>query len=150
MERTLVLLKPDALQRGLTGRIITKLEDRGLKLVGLKLIVMDQNLANQHYEAHIGKPFFTGLSKFMTSSPIIALAVEGLNAIDLVRATVGHTDPQQAAPGTIRGDFGINIGRNLIHASDSGDAAKSELALFFNAEELLDYVKDLDPWITES
>ena len=150
MERTLVLLKPDALQRGLAGRIITRLEDRGLKLVGMKLLQMDQAMANRHYEAHVDKPFFAGLAAFMTSRPIVALAVEGRNAVDAVRRTMGPTDPQQAAPGTVRGDFAIDIGRNLIHGSDSLESAARELAVFFNDGDLLSYERATDPWITES
>ena len=150
MERTLVLLKPDTLQRGLAGRIITRLEDRGLKLVGMKLLQMDQAMANRHYEAHVDKPFFAGLAAFMTSRPIVALAVEGRNAVDVVRRTIGPTDPQQAAPGTARGDFAIDIGRNLIHGSDSLESAARELAVFFNDGELLSYDRETDAWITES
>ena len=150
MERTLVLLKPDALQRGLAGRIITRLEDRGLKLVGMKLLQMDQAMANRHYKAHVDKPFFAGLAAFMTSRPIVVLAVEGRNAVDVVRRTIGPTDPQQAAPGTVRGDFAIDIGRNLIHGSDSPESATRELAVFFNDGELLSYNRETDPWIMET
>ena len=150
MERTLVLLKPDALQRGLAGRIIARLEDRGLKLVGMKLVHMDMETARVHYEAHLDKPFFAGLAEFMTSRPIIAMAVEGKNAVELVRDTVGATDPQKAAPGTIRGDFGLDIGRNLVHGADSLEAAERELGVFFRDGELLAYARDTDPWITES
>ena len=149
-EKSLVLLKPDTLQRGLAGRIISRLEDRGLKLVGMKLTRMSMDLARAHYAAHVDKPFFAGLAKFMTSQPIIAMAVEGKNAVDLVRETLGATDPQKAAVGTIRGDFGMDIGRNLVHGADSPEAAERELATFFREDEVLSYERDTDRWITES
>ncbi|MBM3939587.1 MAG: nucleoside-diphosphate kinase [SAR202 cluster bacterium] len=150
MERTLILLKPDALQRGLCGRIIARLEDRGLKLAGMKLMRMDMAVARKHYEAHVNRSFFVGLAEFMTSRPIVAIAVEGKNAVDVVRGTMGATDPQKAAPGTVRGDFGIDIARNLIHGSDSPEAAERELAIFFKPEELLSYERETDRWIIES
>ena len=137
MERTLFLLKPDALQRGLVGQIITRLENRGLKIVGMKLVQMDMELARAHYDAHVEKPFFASLASFMTSRPIIAMAIEGPHAVDLVRQTMGATHPQQALPGTIRGDFGLDIGRNLVHGSDSPEAAERELRAFFRKEEVL-------------
>ena len=149
-ERTLVLLKPDVLQRGLVGRIVARLEDRGLKLVGMKLMRMDMDLARTHYAAHVDKPFFAGLAAFMTSQPIIAMAVEGKNAVDVVRQTVGATDPQKAGVGTIRGDLGMDIGRNLVHGADSLEAAERELSIFFRQEELFTYARDTDRWITES
>ena len=149
MERTLVLLKPDALQRSLVGRIISRLEDRGLKLLGMKLIQMDMAMARVHYEAHVDKPFFPGLAAFMTSRPIIAMAVEGNNAVELVRTTMGATDPQKASPGTIRGDFGTDIGRNLVHGSDSAEAGEREISLFFEPHQLLNWNRDLDHWIIE-
>ena len=150
MERTLVLLKPDALQRGLAGHIIARLEQRGLKLVGMKLLQMDQATARRLYEAHIDKPFYPGLAEFMTSRPIVALAVEGKNAAEAVRRTMGDTDPQQAAPGTIRGDLGTDIGRNLVHGSDSRESAARELAIFFQENETVSYAREIDPWLTES
>ena len=150
VERTLVLLKPDVLQRGLAGRIIARLEDRGLKLVGMKLMRMDMDLARTHYTAHVDKPFFVGLAAFMTSRPIIAMALEGKNAVQLVRQAVGATDPQKADAGTIRGDFGMDIGRNLVHGADSPEAAERELAIFFAEGELFAYERGTDPWITES
>jgi nucleoside-diphosphate kinase len=150
VERTLVLLKPDALQRGLVGRIIARLEDRGLKLVGMKLMRMDMDLARAHYAAHVEKPFFAGLAAFMTSRPIIAMAVEGKNAVQLVRQATGATDPQKAGAGTIRGDFGMDIGRNLVHGADSPEAAERELAIFFREGELFAYERESDAWITES
>ncbi len=150
MERTLVLLKPDTLQRGLAGQLISRLEGRGLKIVGLKMLQMDMDLARRHYAAHVDKPFFQPLAAFMTSRPIVAMAVEGNNAVEVVRTTMGATDPQKAAPGTIRGDLAQDIGRNLIHGSDSPEAAERELGIFFEAGELLGYDLDAQPWITES
>ncbi len=149
-QKTLVLLKPDALQRGLAGEVISRLERRGLKLVACKLLREDQALANRHYEAHVGKPFFPGLVKFITSGPILAMVWQGKGAVDLVRATMGATDPQKAAPGTIRADFALDIGRNVVHGSDSPESAKREIDIFFKPEEVLDYKRDVDPWVTES
>ena len=150
MERTLVLVKPDAVQRGLAGEIIGRLERRGLKLAGMKLMQVTPELARRHYGVHVGKPFFEGLVKFITSSPLVAIAVEGENAVDVVRTTMGATNPAEAAPGTIRGDFGLTIGANLIHGSDSADSAAAELALFFGEGEVVDYDRDIDRWIIES
>lgn len=150
MERTLVLVKPDAVQRGLAGEIIGRLERRGLKLAGMKLMRVTPELARRHYGAHVGKPFFEGLVAFITSSPLVAIAVEGENAVDVVRTTMGATNPVEAAPGTIRGDFGLTIGANLIHGSDSADSAAAELALFFGDGEVVDYERDIDRWIIES
>ena len=150
MERTLVLVKPDAVQRGLAGEIIGRLERRGLKLAGLKLMRVTPELAREHYGAHVGKPFFEGLVKFITSSPLVAIAVEGENAVNVVRTTMGATNPAEAVPGTIRGDFGLTIGANLIHGSDSAESATAELALFFGEGEVVDYERDIDRWIIES
>jgi nucleoside-diphosphate kinase len=150
MERTLVLLKPDALQRGLTGEIITRLEARGLKLVAVKLMQMSETLARRHYEAHVDKPFFAGLVQFITSGPLVAIILDGKNAVSVVRSTMGATDPAKSSPGTIRGDLAIDMGRNLIHGSDSPEAAQREIALFFHESEILDYHRDTDPWIIES
>lgn len=148
-ERTLVLLKPDAVQRGLVGRLISRLEDRGLKIAGMKLMQMDMDLAKRHYAEHVEKPFFAGLSAFMLSRPIVAMAVEGKNAVESVRATLGATNPQNAAPGTVRADFAIDIGRNLMHGSDSVESAERELAIFFADGELHDYERETDRWIEE-
>jgi nucleoside-diphosphate kinase len=150
MDRTLVLVKPDGVQRGLIGEIISRLERRGLKIVGMKLMQVSGELANRHYGEHEGKPFFAGLVGFITSGPIVAMAIEGNNVVGLVRTTVGATNPADSAPGTIRGDLGVDIGRNLIHGSDSDESAKRELSLFFNEGELLDYSRDTDPWIIEA
>ncbi|MCY4623826.1 MAG: nucleoside-diphosphate kinase [Chloroflexi bacterium] len=149
MQTTLVLIKPDGLQRGLAGEIISRLERRGLQLVGMKLMRVDEALAHLHYEAHVERPFFPGLVQFITSSPIIAMAVRGPDSVELVRQTVGATNPAAAAPGTIRGDLGIDIGRNLIHGSDSPEAAVREVALFFAPEEVVDWERNVEGWIVE-
>ena len=150
MQRTLVLLKPDTVQRGLSGEVISRLERKGLKLVGAKMMRVDEALARRHYEAHVDRPFFPGLLAFITSSPIIALAVEGPDAIAITRGVIGATDPAEATPGSIRGDLALTVGRNLIHGSDSEEAAERELSLFFADGELFDYGRDVDRWIIES
>lgn len=149
IQRTLVLVKPDAMQRGLASEVLGRLEQRGLKIVAMRLLQMDEALANRHYAAHVGKPFFEGLIRFITSCPIIAAVFEAENAIELVRQTMGDTDPARAAPGTIRGDLGLDIGRNLVHGSDSPEAAEREIALFFDENEMLTYERSLDGWISE-
>lgn len=150
MERTLVLVKPDGMQRGLAGEIISRLERRGLKIVAMKLLHMDEKLAKKHYAVHEGKPFFKPLVDYITSSPIIAAVLEGTKAVEVVRNTMGGTNPVQAAMGTIRGDFGLEIGRNLVHGSDSVENAKKEIALFFSAGEIVSYEREIDRWIIES
>ena len=150
MEQTLVLLKPDSIQRALAGEVISRLERRGLKFVAMKLMKVSNELANRHYGEHVGKPFFDGLVKFITSSPIVAMVVEGENAVEVVRNTVGATNPTQAAAGTIRGDLGLTIGMNLIHASDSLESSKREIDIFFQADEIVDYERNVDAWIIES
>jgi nucleoside-diphosphate kinase len=145
-ERTLVLVKPDGVQRLLAGRIIARFEARGLKIVGLKLVQVDRELAERHYAVHREKPFFGGLVDFITSSPLVALALDGPNAIAVVRAMVGATRPHEAAPGTIRGDLALETAQNLIHASDGPETAATELDLWFRAGELLDYERDIDRW----
>jgi nucleoside-diphosphate kinase len=149
MERTLVLVKPDAMQRGLAGEIILRLERRGLRIAGLKLLQVDRALAAKHYGEHVGKPFYEGLVGYITSSPIIAAVFEGTNAVESVRNTVGKTNPRDAAPGTIRGDFGLEIGRNLIHASDSIESGEREAGIFFDAAELQSYERAIDKWVFE-
>lgn len=149
MERTLVIVKPDGVQRGLIGPIITRLEQRGLKIVGLKMMQITPELARQHYAIHEGKPFFDGLIRYITSSPVVVMVVEGKKAIEVVRATMGATNPVVAASGTIRADYALEIGRNLVHGSDGPETAKTEIALFFKPEELLDYSRDTDKWIFE-
>ncbi len=145
-ERTLVLVKPDGVQRGLAGEIISRFERKGLKIVGLKLVQVTEELAAKHYEAHREKPFYPPLVEFITSSPVVALALEGDNAIAVVRALMGPTNPADAPAGTIRGDFGLAVTMNLVHGSDSPEAAARELALFFAPEELLDYTLDTGRW----
>jgi len=150
MERSLVLIKPDAMQRGLAGTIIDRLEKRGLKLVAMKLLHMDKDLAKRHYAIHTGKPFFEGLVNYISSCPIIATVFEGNRAVEIIRQTMGATDPAKAEAGSIRGDFGLDIGRNLVHGSDSIENAKKEINLFFSTEEIFSYHREIDSWITES
>ena len=149
MERTLVLVKPDGVQRGLIGEVISRLERRGLKLVGMKLMQVDDALARQHYGEHVDRPFFGGLVNFITSSPVVAMAWEADNAAEAVRNTIGQTNPTTSPAGTIRGDLGLDIGRNLVHGSDSSESAVRELGLFFQDGELLDYTRANDSWIKE-
>ena len=145
-ERTLVLVKPDGVQRLLTGRIISRFEERGLKIVGLKLVAVDRSLAERHYDIHRERPFFASLVDFITSSPLVAMVLEGPNAISVVRMIVGATRPHEAAPGTIRGDFGLETAQNLVHASDGPDTARIEIALWFDDDELAEYERDIDRW----
>ncbi len=149
MERTLVILKPDAVQRGLIGQITARLEQRGLKLVGMKFIQIDDELAARHYAVHKGKPFYAGLLQYITSSPVVVQVWEGKRAIDTVRRTCGATNPIDADVGTIRADFGVEIGRNLIHASDGPETAAYEIPLYFKAEELVTWSRATDVWINE-
>ena len=142
MQRTLVLIKPDAMQRGLAGEIISRLERKGLKIVAMKMLQMDKALAERHYAIHRGKPFFSSLVDFITSGPIVAAVFEGENAVEAVRRAMGETDSLKAAPGTIRGDFGLDIGHNLIHGSDSEENAGQEIDLFFSKPEILDLQTD--------
>src|ERR671927_959857 len=141
-ERTLVLIKPDGVQRGLVGPILARLEARGLKLVGLKLVQVSQELAQRHYAEHEGKPFYEGLIRYITSSPVVVVCFEGTSAVQMVRNSVGATNPLNAAPGTIRGDLALDIGRNLIHASDAPETAERELGLWFADGELASYSRD--------
>ena len=145
-ERTLVLIKPDGVQRLLVGRIVGRFEERGLKIVGLKLVRVDRSLAERHYAVHAGKPFFEGLLAFITSGPLVAMVLEGPQAITVVRSMVGATRPAEAAPGTIRGDLALETAQNLIHASDGPETAAAEVALWFGADELLAYDREIDRW----
>ena len=149
MEKTLVRVKPDGVQRGLVGKIISRLENKGFRLAALKLMNVSRKLAEEHYGEHVDKPFFGNLVRFITSSPIVAMAIEGENAVQVVRTTMGLTNPQEASPGTIRGDFALTIGMNLIHGSDSGESAVRELDLFFGPSEILEYSRDVERWIIE-
>jgi nucleoside-diphosphate kinase len=146
-ERSLVLVKPDGVQRQLAGRIITRFEERGLKIVGLKLVKVDRDLAERHYAVHKGKPFFEGLIAFITSSPLVAMVLEGPDAIGMIRTMVGATKPAQAVPGTIRGDLAIEMGQNLIHASDGPETAVTEIGVWFRADELVSYEREIDLWV---
>ncbi|HET9613234.1 MAG TPA: nucleoside-diphosphate kinase [Candidatus Limnocylindrales bacterium] len=146
-ERTLVLIKPDGVQRLLVGRILGRYEDRGLKVVGLKLIHVGRDLAERHYAVHREKPFFAGLVDFITSAPLVAAVLEGPNAIAVVRAMNGATRPHEAAPGSIRGDFALETAQNLVHASDGADTAAGAIALWFRDDELLAYDREIDRWV---
>jgi nucleoside-diphosphate kinase len=146
-ERTLVLVKPDGVQRQLIGRILDRYESRGLKVVGLKLVHVERGHAERHYAAHRDKPFFGGLVDFIISGPLVAIALDGPNAISVVRAINGATRPEEAAPGTIRGDFALETAQNIVHASDSDESAEAELDLWFDPSELHDYERDVDRWV---
>lgn len=150
MEKSLILVKPDAIQRGLTGKIIDRLERRGLKIVAMKMLQMDRELASHHYGIHKEKPFFKNLVDFITSSPIIAIVFEGKQAVEIVRQTMGATNSAKAAAGTIRGDFGIDLQQNLVHGSDSLENARKEIEIFFSPSEIMEYKREIDKWITES
>ena len=149
MENTLIIIKPDAVQRGLIGEIITRFERRGLRIAALKLIHINEPLARRHYAVHEGKSFFEPLIRYITSSPVVVLVLEGNDAIEIARRTMGATSPAEAAPGTIRADFGLEIGRNLVHGSDGPETVAFELPLFFTEEEILSYERDTDRWIFE-
>jgi nucleoside-diphosphate kinase len=149
MERTLVIVKPDAVQRGLVGAILTRLERRGLRIAAMKLIQITPELAARHYQIHQGKPFYKGLVEFITSGPVVVAVIEGTDAIDTVRKTMGATNPAQAEPGTIRADYALEIGRNLVHGSDGADTAAYEIPLFFTEAEILSYQRAIDAWINE-
>jgi nucleoside-diphosphate kinase len=145
----LVILKPDAVQRGLIGPITSRLEQRGIKLIGMRFIQIDDELAARHYAVHKGKPFYDGLIKYITSSPVVVQVWEGKRVIEIVRRTCGATNPIDADLGTIRADFGVEIGRNLIHASDGAETAAYEIPLYFKDEELVSWPRANDPWIYE-
>jgi nucleoside-diphosphate kinase len=149
LERTLVIIKPDAVQRGLNGEIIARFERRGLCIAALKLIQIDEPLARRHYAIHEGKSFYEPLIRYITSSPVVVMVLEGNNAIEIARRTMGATNPAEAAPGTIRADFGLEIGRNLVHGSDGPETAAFEVPLFFTEGEILSYERDTDRWIFE-
>ena len=149
MERTFVMVKPDGVQRGLIGEIISRLERKGLKIVALKMLSIEDGLAREHYAEHVEKPFFQSLIDYITSGPVVAMVVEGKEAVRVVRTLVGATNPIEAQPGTIRGDYGLDIGRNVVHASDSLESAEREISLFFDAEEILEYPRMDEEWIYE-
>ncbi len=149
MERTLILIKPDAMQRGLAGEILTRFERRGLRIVAMKLMQVTEDLARQHYAEHEGKSFFPGLVSFITSKPLIAMVLEGPNAIALCRQTIGKTNPLDAETGSIRGDLAVDKGRNLVHGSDKAESATREIALWFGEEGIVEHTRDVDRWIIE-
>ena len=149
VERTLVILKPDAVQRGLTGEIIGRLEQRGLKIVGLDMRTIAREVAARHYAEHVGKPFYAGLIDYITSGPVVLMVLEGPNAVAVTRSTMGKTSPVEAAPGTIRGDLGLMTGRNLIHGSDAPESAEREIGLFFAERDLPSWERDSDCWVLE-
>ncbi len=149
MERTLILVKPDAMQRGLGFEVLRRLEQRGLKPVAVRLLHVDEALAKRHYGEHEGKPFFQGLVDYITSSPILAAVFEGPNAVAAARQTMGSTRPTEAAPGTIRGDLGVEIGRNLVHGSDSPASAEREIGIFFEGQPIASWGRDTDRWAFE-
>lgn len=150
MERTLVLSKPDAVQRGLAMEIMRRMEQRGLKIVGLKFMRITRELAEKHYAEHVGKPFFAGLVDYITSAPVVAAVFEGPDAVAIVRSTIGSTNPVEATPGSIRADFGLQRGRNLVHASDSPESGRRETNLFFAANEIVDWDRPGDAWLYEN
>jgi nucleoside-diphosphate kinase len=149
VERTLIIIKPDGVERGLIGPIITRFEQRGLKIIGLKLMQVSEQLARQHYAIHEGKPFFEPLIKYITSSPVAVMTLEGPQAVQVARNTIGATKPVEATSGSIRGDFGLMVGRNLVHGSDSPENAAAEIALWFDESELISYERTIDRWILE-
>jgi len=149
MERTLIIIKPDAVQRGLVGSIIKRFEQRGLRIVGLKFMQISRELAERHYAIHEGKSFYEGLLNDITSGPVAVMALEGPQAIAAARATMGATRPVEASPGTIRADWGLEVGRNLVHGSDGPETARFEIALFFDESELVEWSRDIDRWILE-
>ncbi len=149
MERTYLMIKPDGVQRGQMGEIIGRFEKKGLKIVGLKMIRISREMAEEHYAEHVGKPFFGPLVDYITSGPVLAMVVEGKDVIATAREMMGATNPLKAAPGTIRATYGMDVGRNIIHGSDSKTSAEREINLFFRPEELVDYARDTDKWIYE-
>lgn len=149
MERTFLMIKPDAVQRNLIGEVVSRLERKGLKLVAAKLFQANEELAKEHYAEHVEKPFFNDLISFITSGPVFAMVVEGKNVVEVTRTLVGETNPTKAAPGTIRGDYGIDLGRNIIHGSDSNESAEREIGLWFDQSELNDYKLNNENWVYE-
>lgn len=149
MERTFIIIKPDAVQRGLTGEILGRFEARGLRIIGLKFMQVSRQLAEKHYAVHKDRPFFEGLVKYIISSPVVVIALEGTNAVAAARKTIGSTKPQEAEAGTIRGDLALEIGRNLVHGSDSVENGQLEVANFFIEAELVSWPRNTDPWIFE-
>ncbi len=149
MERTLVIIKPDAVQRGLIGEITARFERRGLKIAAMRFETVSRETAEEHYSEHKGKPFYEGLVEYITSSPSVLMVLEGPDAIAITRATMGATKPAEASPGTIRADFGLMIGRNLVHGSDSDESAKREIGIFFGGGGIVEYEREVDTWVRE-
>jgi nucleoside-diphosphate kinase len=149
MERTFIIVKPDGVQRGLTGEIIKRFEQRGLRIIGMKFIHMSEALAKKHYAVHAERPFFNALVSYITSAPVVVIALEGTNAVAAARQTIGSTKPHEAAAGTIRGDLALEIGRNLVHGSDSIENGVLEVSNFFAEDELVSWTRNTDPWIFE-
>ncbi|MFW6040933.1 MAG: nucleoside-diphosphate kinase [Thermoplasmatota archaeon] len=149
METTFLMIKPDGVQRGVIGEVIKRIEKRGLRIIALKMIQIDEETASEHYAEHKGKDFYGPLLDYISSGPVVCMAIKGNSAVEMVRKMVGKTDPIEASPGTIRGDFGIEIGRNLVHAADSLDSAKRELDIFFDEDEYQDYHRVVEKWVYE-
>jgi len=149
LQRTLVLIKPDGVQRALIGEVIKRLEQRGLRLIAAKFVLVNQKLAEEHYSIHKGKPFYNSLIRYITTSPVMAMVWDGPNAIQATRQTMGATNPVEATPGSIRHDFGLEIGRNITHASDSEENAKIEISLWFHPNEIIDWKRESEIWIYE-
>jgi nucleoside-diphosphate kinase len=147
VERSFVMIKPDAVQRGIVGEVIMRLERKGLKLCAMKMLLIDTELAHRHYAEHRGKPFYEPLIRYITSSPVVAMVIDGQNAIAIIRNLVGATAVEEALPGTIRGDLVIHNRSNIVHASDSSESAKREIDIFFSEDEIIEYKKDIDRWI---
>ena len=149
MERTYLMVKPDGVQRSLAGEIISRFEKKGFKIIGLKMLQISRATAEKHYGEHAGKPFFAGLVDFITSGPVVAMVLEGSGVINAAREMMGSTNPLKAVPGTIRGTYGVDTGRNIIHGSDSPESAAREISLFFREDELFSYKRDIDGWLYE-
>lgn len=149
MERTYVMIKPDGVQRNLVGEIIGRIEAKGYKIVAMKFLRLTKAMAEEHYREHVGKPFYPGLIEYITSGPVVAMVLEGKNVVKGMRTLMGATNPLEAAPGTIRGDFGLDVGRNVIHGADSVESAAREIAIYFKPEELVEYTKNEETWLYE-
>ncbi|NLK00418.1 MAG: nucleoside-diphosphate kinase [Clostridia bacterium] len=149
MDKTFVMIKPDGVQRNLIGRIISRFEDKGLRVAAIKFLRLDEEMARKHYEEHVEKPFFPGLLEYITSGPVVAMVLEGRAVVEEVRKMMGATNPKEALPGTIRGDFGIEIGRNIIHGADSPESAQREIGIYFGEEDLVPYQKAEECWLYE-
>jgi nucleoside-diphosphate kinase len=150
MEQTFLMVKPDGTSRGIVGEVVSRIEAKGLKIAAVKMMEIEEDLAKRHYAEHEGKPFFSDLVSFITSGPVVAMVIEGKEAVSISRILIGETDPKEAEPGTIRGDFGIDVGRNIVHGSDSLESAKREISLFFTPEEIIEYKRIDEDWLYEN